>query len=243
MLAPSEVTELEPALSGVRGPALLFADAMHITDPPVMLDRMRRAAIAHGAQVQAGKITTLRIKSRVMLLEGPEISITAEHVLIAAGAWSRSLARQAGDNIPLDTERGYCVEYAMETPLLSRPVAPIRFGVYLTPMAGRLRAAGTVELGGLHRAPDPSRLALLDHAAKSALPDLPRPGALWLGFRPSLPDSLPVIGRAKASDRMVYAFGHGHLGLTLAAVTARYVADLFKTGTAPHAVSPQRFGG
>jgi D-amino-acid dehydrogenase len=130
----------------------------------------------------------------------------------------------------------------MAPPPLSRPVAPIRFGVYLTPMTGRLRAAGTVELGGLHRPPDPGRVALLDRAATSLLPDLPRPGGPWLGFRPSLPDSLPVIGRATASGRIIYAFGHGQLGPTLAPVTARHVVGLLSAAAVPVAVSPQRFG-
>jgi len=243
VLGPSEVAELEPALSGIHGPALLFPDAMHIADPSDMLDRVHRAAVARGVRFAPGEITSVRIASNSILLDGANISVSAEHVLIAAGAWSQSLARQAGDRIPLDTERGYHVEYAMDTPPLSRPVAPIRFGVYLTPMIGRLRAAGTVELGGLQRPPDPGRLALLDRAARSLLPDLPRPGGLWLGFRPSLPDSLPVIGRAKSSHRIVYAFGHGHLGLTLAPVTARHVVDLFNGVAAPRTVSPQRFGG
>jgi len=242
VLRPAEVAELEPALSRMHGPALLFPDAMHIAEPSAMLDRVRRAAVVRGVQFAPGEITSVRIASNSILLDGPGISVSADRVLIAAGAWSRSLARQAGDRIPLDTERGYHVEYAMDAPPLSRPVAPIRFGVYLTPMTGRLRAAGTVELGGLHRPPDPGRLALLDRAARSLLPDLPRPGGLWLGFRPSLPDSLPVIGRATASDRIVYAFGHGHLGLTLAPVTAHFVVDLFNAAAPPRAVSPQRFG-
>jgi D-amino-acid dehydrogenase len=114
-----------------------------------MLDRMHWAAIARSVQIRAGEMARLRITSRTILLEGPEVSVSAEHVLIAAGAWSQPLARQAGDNIPLDTERGYCVEYAMDSPPLSRPVAP------------RLRAAGTVDLGGLQRPPNPSRLAFL----------------------------------------------------------------------------------
>ncbi len=242
-VGPSEVAELEPALRGVHGPALFFPDAMHIADPSDMLDRVHRAAAVRGVRFASGEITGVRIASNSILLDGANISVSAEHVLIAAGAWSRSLARQAGDQIPLDTERGYHVEYTMASPPLSRPVAPIRFGVYLTPMTGRLRAAGTVELGGLHRPPDPGRFALLDRAARSLLPDLPRPEGLWLGFRPSLPDSLPVIGRAKSSPRIVYAFGHGHLGLTLAAVTARHVVDLFNAVAAPPTVSPQRFGG
>jgi D-amino-acid dehydrogenase len=241
-LSPAEIAKLEPALAGLGAHGVLFPDALHIADPSVMLDRLRHANQARGTQFQRGRVTALRIDPGGIRLEGPELSVNAEHVVIAAGAWSRPLALQAGNHIPLDTERGYHIEYEMAEPPLSRPVAPIRFGVYLTPLAGRLRAAGTVELGGLKRPPDMGRLALLDRAARSVLPGLPRPGALWLGFRPSLPDSLPVIGRSKLSDRIILAFGHGHLGLTLAAVTARIIADLFAGAATPDAVSPRRFG-
>ena len=93
---------------------------------------------------------------------------SAHRVVLAAGAWSRSLAQQVGDKIPLDTERGYHIEFEMNVPLLTRPVSPIDLGFYLTPMVGRLRVAGTVELGGLAEPVNPARIALLERGACSA---------------------------------------------------------------------------
>lgn len=245
VIGPKEVMALEPALINVKGPGVFFPNAAHVVDPLEMLSRLRVAALARGMRSLTARIESLQLSSDKIELNAPEISVAANRVVIAAGAWSRPLARQAGDDIPLDTERGYHVEYRMRELPLSRPVCASGFGVYLTPMAGRLRAAGTVELGGLHRRADRRRHALVDRAARTLLADLPASRSEWMGFRPSLPDSLPVLGRARNSDRIVYAFGHGHLGLTLAALTARRVAGLLRErwDTGPmQSCSPQRFG-
>lgn len=245
VVGPAGVAALEPALAGWRGPGIHFPDATHLADPALMLQRLRVAIAARGGRIIGGEIRSLAAGDDGVRLAGPGLSIRAGATVIAAGAWSRGLARQAGDAVPLETERGYHLEYPMDEPLLSRPVCPIRFGVYLTPLADRLRAAGAVELGGLNRGANPHRAALLDRAARAVFPDLPPAGPLWLGFRPSLPDSLPVIGPSRRSPRVIHAYGHGHLGLTLAAVTARNVAILLRGGPAPdglEAFSPQRFG-
>jgi glycine/D-amino acid oxidase-like deaminating enzyme len=166
-------------------------------------------------------------------------------VILAAGAHSRGLALQAGDRIPLETERGYHVEWDMPKALLTRPACPTSRGFYLCPMDGRLRAAGTVELGGVSAPPSPHRVARLVEGVRAIFPDLPEtPDRTWMGFRPSLPDSLPVIGVSKGGAEVIHAYGHGHLGVTMAPVTARIVADLV-AGRAAHmdlaAVSPGRF--
>jgi glycine/D-amino acid oxidase-like deaminating enzyme len=128
--------------------------------------------------------------------------------------------------VPLDTERGYHVEFDMDVPPVSRPVCPTSRGFYLVPMTGRLRVAGTVELGGLSAPADPRRIALLERGTRDIFPDLGKPDRTWLGFRPSMPDSVPVIRPSRAGNDIVLAFGHGHLGLTLAPVTARMVSAI-----------------
>jgi D-amino-acid dehydrogenase len=107
-------------------------------------------------------------------------------------------------------------------------------------MAGRLRVAGTVELGGFSPVPSPHRLAALEAGARAIFPDLPPVSRSWLGFRPSVPDSLPVIGRARGLPEVIHAFGHGHIGLTLAPVTAALVADLAAHRTARRDIAPFR---
>ncbi len=146
--------------------------------------------------------------------------------------------------MPLDTERGYHAEWDMPAPRLGRPCADAARGVYLCPMAGRLRAVGTVELGGIHAPPTPRRIARLVAGARAWFPDLGPPDRTWMGLRPSIPDSLPVIGPSARGAGVIHAFGHGHLGVTLAPLTAAIVAALV-AGRAPPAdiasLSPQRF--
>jgi glycine/D-amino acid oxidase-like deaminating enzyme len=226
LLTPAEVAALEPGLPPMTGRGLYFPDAMHVTDPAALMRSLVEAAKARGAGVRRAAVTRLEAGDRLVRLSGPELSLQAATVVIAAGAWSKPLARQAGDAIPLETERGYHLEFAMQEPPVRRPVCAVDLGFYMTPMAGRLRVAGTVELGGLTAPPSPRRLAFLERGVRQFFPGLGRLSGVWLGFRPSLPDSRPVIGRAKSSPNVFYAFGHGHLGLTLAAVTARLVAEL-----------------
>jgi D-hydroxyproline dehydrogenase len=227
ILNPTELAALEPALPSIEGRAVLFPDAVHVIDPAALTQGLRREAERRGAVFHRAEVTGLDPQPDGQIrLSGPGMSLAARIVVIAAGAWSRPLALQAGDAVPLDTERGYHLEFAMPTPPVSRPVCPVELGFYLTPMRGRLRVAGTVELGGLRAPANRRRLALLHRGARQFFPNLGEPSSEWLGFRPSLPDSLPVIGRARMARNVIYAFGHGHLGLTLAAVTGRLVAGL-----------------
>jgi glycine/D-amino acid oxidase-like deaminating enzyme len=244
-LTAAEVAEMEPALPPVAG-GLFFPDAAHIIDPAALTRRMAAAVELLGASFQRARVERLEPQSggKMKLTCGDRI-VDAHTVVLAAGAWSRSLALQVGDKIPLDTERGYHVEFEMDVPLIKRPVSPIDLGFYLTPMVGRLRVAGTVELGGLAAPVNPARIALLERGARKLFPNLGPVRGQWLGFRPSLPDSLPVIGRSRHCQNLIHAFGHGHLGMTLAGITSQAVAGLIeRRNDAPDlsAFGPSRFG-
>ncbi len=231
--------QMEPALRGQPGGAL-FPDAMTLHDPAAVM-RALRAALA-AVPRYSHRVTELAPDAQGVTLTGPGLALRATRVVVAAGAWARPLAAMTGDRVPLDTERGYHLEYALARLPLARHVSPVARGFYLCPMAGRLRVAGTVELGGRDAPPDPRRWALLDRGARALLGDLPPPCARWVGCRPSLPDSRPVIGPATGNDRVIHAFGHGHLGLTLAPVTARIVAALVAGARPPVPVAPYRPG-
>jgi D-amino-acid dehydrogenase len=243
-LDAARVAALEPALPPVAG-AAFFPDALFLADPGVAMDRLAAAARAAGARVLTARVERLERQAGGVSLAGPGLALHARRVVIAAGAHSRRLAAQAGDRVPLDTERGYHAEWDMARPRLSRPVCPVARGFYLCPMTGRLRAAGTVELGGLTAPPSPHRIARLVAGARAVFPDLPAPDRTWMGLRPSVPDSLPVIGTSRGGAEVILAFGHGHIGVTLAPATARIVADL-AAGRAPPAAAaactPRRFG-
>jgi len=224
------LAQLEPGLQGMAG-AAFFPNAVFLADPGAMVARLAQAALQY-AGLLTGRVDKLTRQFDGIVLEGAAFKVHAKRVILAAGAHSRTLARMAGDTIPLDTERGYHLEFQMERPLLNRPCCPTARGFYLCPMTGRLRVAGTVELGGLTAPASPHRLERLLHGARSVFPHLGEPDATWMGFRPSIPDSLPVIGPSKAGAEVIHAFGHGHIGLTLAPVTAQIVADLVM-GRAP----------
>jgi D-amino-acid dehydrogenase len=226
MLSPAELAVMEPGLPGMAGGAAFFPDAVFLSDPGEMVARVARAAFAAGVVHLRKRAVTLRREAGGVRVEGPDLTLQAARVVIAAGAHSRALARQAGDRVPLDTERGYHAEWDMEVPHLTRPACPTSRGFYLCPMSGRLRVAGTVELGGLTAPASPHRIAKLVEGARALFPDLPEPSRDWMGFRPSMPDSLPVIGPSRAGAEILHAYGHGHVGLTLAPATARLIADL-----------------
>jgi D-amino-acid dehydrogenase len=199
---------------------------MSLSDPGAMMRRLAAGAEEAGARFLTASVRRIERVAEGVRATGAGLSLTARTVVIAAGAHSKALAAQAGDRVPLDTERGYHVEYDMISPPVSRPVCVASRGFYIVPMQGRLRVAGTVELGGLHAPANPKRIGLLEQGAKSMFPTLGAPNRTWLGFRPSMPDSVPVIGPSRGGKDIVLAFGHGHLGLTLAPITARMVGDI-----------------
>jgi glycine/D-amino acid oxidase-like deaminating enzyme len=239
----AELAALEPGLPPMAG-AAYFPDAIFLNDPGRMMQALAARVLA-SARHLAAPVTRLSREGKGVRVEGPGFALTARHAVLAAGAHSRPLAAMAGDRVPLDTERGYHVEWDMPQPRISRPSCVMARGFYLCPMAGRLRAVGTVELGGLTAPPSAHRIARLVEGARSVFPDLPEaPDRSWMGFRPSMPDSLPVIGPSRAGPEVIHAFGHGHLGVTLAPVTAGLVADVLAgrpPGRDMRAVLPARF--
>lgn len=226
MLSPDEVALLEPGLPPRDGGGAFFPDAVFMSDPGRMVGLLAEAAFAAGAGIARARAETLERRVDGIKVSGPGLSLHVRRVVIAAGAHSRALALRAGDAVPLDTERGYHVEWDMKAARLTRPVCPTARGFYLCPMQGRLRVAGTVELGGLTAPPSAHRIARLIEGARSLFPDLGEPSRTWMGFRPSMPDSVPVIGASRGGTDVIHAYGHGHLGLTLAPITAEIVADL-----------------
>jgi D-amino-acid dehydrogenase len=227
LVGPDQLADLEPGLPPGMGGAAFFPDATFLDDPGRMMGLLA-AAVMSRARILRARAERLTRGPDGVVIEGPGLHLHASRVVIAAGAHARRLALQAGDRVPLETERGYHVEWDMAKPLLSRPTCPVARGFYLCPMAGRLRVAGTVELGGLSLPPSPHRIRALISGARRLFPDLGEPDRQWMGFRPSIPDSLPVIGPSRGGDDVILAFGHGHLGVTLAPITAEIVGRAIK---------------
>ena len=149
-----------------------------------------------------------------------------DRVIIACGAFSKRLTDNLGERIPLDTERGYHVHFKNCDHLLSRPVIFSNRGFGITPMEQGLRVVGTVEFGGLDNPLSKSRIKNLIDNAKYMLGDLPEHDDEWLGFRPTLPDFLPILGPSLKNKNIIYAFGHHHLGWTLGAITGKIISRI-----------------
>ncbi|MBN8631661.1 MAG: FAD-binding oxidoreductase [Rhodobacterales bacterium] len=243
LIGPDRLAELEPGLPPGMGGAAFFPQATFLDDPGRMMGLIADAVLQKARHLKARATRLTRGPDGVVIEGGGKdggLHLHARRVVIAAGAHSRRLAAQVGDRIPLDTERGYHVEWDMAEPLLSRPTCPTARGFYFCPMAGRLRVAGTVELGGLTLPPSPHRIAKLVEGARTFFPDLGTPDREWMGFRPSIPDSLPVIGPSAGGPEVIHAFGHGHIGVTLAPITARIVVGLLSGKGAGLDIAPYR---
>lgn len=241
-----EMADLQPGLSPrfIRG---TFTPGWYsISDPKLytlaLADRFRAAG---GQIVTADVARIVPHEDRVTCTCADGVMRDVDQVVVAAGAFSHRIARSLGERIPLETERGYNTTLPSDAIDLRTQVTFGGHGFVITRLSTGIRVGGAVELGGLDLPPNFRRSEAMLAKAKAFLPGLKTTGGVqWMGFRPSLPDSLPAIGRARATPRVVYAFGHGHLGLTQSAGTARLVADLLTDRTPAIDLtpfSPQRF--
>ncbi len=230
----SDLAALQPGLSPRFRHGVFIADWHNVGDPQALGQAIGQQAMHRGARLLQRTVQRIEPATeggRLWLDDGT--SVQARHVVLAAGAHSRTLARQLGDSIPLDTERGYNTTLPPDALELQHQLTFSDHGFVISPLRCGIRIGGAVELAGLQRPPDYRRAqAMLDKAA-AFLPALRTGGGTqWMGFRPSLPDSLPIIGPAPHHPAFLYAFGHGHLGLTQSAATARLIRDLV-TGNPP----------
>ncbi|WP_062115100.1 NAD(P)/FAD-dependent oxidoreductase [Aureimonas sp. AU40] len=241
----AEMAAIQPGLSPRFTHGTFTPGWFSIADPKDYVLALAERFVQGGGRIERAGVTALRREGEGVAIETSAGPRRAAHVVLAAGAFSHHLARTLGERIPLETERGYNTTLPAGAFDLRTQVTFGGHGFVVTRLTSGIRVGGAVELGGLALPPNFARSEAMLTKARSFLPGLNAEGGQqWMGFRPSLPDSLPAIGRSRASARVTYAFGHGHLGLTQSAGTARIVADLV-TGAAPAIdltpFSPQRF--
>jgi D-amino-acid dehydrogenase len=219
---------LEPALGSEVAGGLWLTSNREISHPQAYTERLAALLFERGGRHQRSRVKALATEGgRVTGVLTTEGTIRGDAVVVAAGAFSKGLAAQAGHKVPLETERGYHLMLPLSQPSFGRPIYCMDPGFVLAPMDHGLRLTSGVELASLEAPPDFSLPRRLLPTAKRYLPSLDdRVASEWQGFRPSLPDSLPVIGRSRRFANVYLAFGHQHLGLTLSAVTGRIIADL-----------------
>ena len=226
-VSKAEISDLEPNLQPIFDSGVLFDYAWHARDPYQISKKLFELYIEKGGKFIKDNVKQIKqINSQETLIQTESNEYTFEKSVIACGAFSKKLTDQLGENIPLDTERGYHVHFKDMDHLLSRAVINSDRGFGLTPMNQGLRAVGTVELGGLKNPPSKKRIDYIIRCAKELLPELDKHEDEWMGFRPTLPDFLPVIGPSQKYKNIVYAFGHHHLGWTLGAITGKVVSGI-----------------
>lgn len=230
-----ELAALEPDLRGRFRFGILAPENGSTLDPSALVKALHGQCLRDGAQSlqdeavaferRAGRVTAVRLRSGATL--------ECDGVVVAAGAWSAGLTRELGLRVPLETQRGYHVTVQSSNLSLRHTVMAPEYNLMVNPMAMGLRLAGSVEFAGLRRPPDYRRADVLLAKGREMFPHLDASRTTqWMGHRPCLPDSLPVIGRAPRTDNAWLAFGHGHVGMCGAASTGREVAHLV-AGRAP----------
>jgi D-amino-acid dehydrogenase len=243
VLGGNAIRSLEPALSSKITSAVLFPENRSVRDPFLLVTALAERVRARGGRIERGEVVAFeRANDRISALRFADgRSIPVSQAVIAAGAYSGRLSKLVAEPIPLETERGYHTQImAPGVSIRHSLIWPAR-AFMVTPTAGGIRVGGTVEMAGLDTPPDYRRARVLTKRAREALPDLQIAEASeWMGHRPALPDTVPIISPSAKTQGLYYATGHGHLGLTYAATTARLIADLATGQKPPLDLTPYR---
>jgi len=228
-----ELHAMEPALGPRAALGVFTPQWSHVNDPKHLVDALRHWLLRQGVTITPGQVNGIEGDGPLQVRLQDGSGIPAASIVVAAGAWSGHLARQLGDRVLIESERGYNTTIPAPGVTLGREIIFAERKFVATPLRCGLRIGGAAEFGGLEAIANHRRSAALSKLAGLYLPGLrPEGGTAWAGHRPTTPDSLPVIGPSPHRPGVVYAFGHGHLGLTQAATTGRLVADLV-AGRAP----------
>jgi len=237
--SPDAIAEIQPGIDPRFTHAGFTPQWINTVDPKTWVEHLAKCFTAQGGVLEQKDIHALKPSAESVRLETTAGDLTADKVIVACGAWSHQLAQTLGDRIPLETERGYNTTLPSGSFDLRTHLTFGGHGFVVSRINDGVRVGGAAELGGLKLAPNYRRADVLLQKAATFLPALRTEGGTqWMGFRPSMPDSLPVIGSSDQARNIVYAFGHGHLGLTQAAATAELIAAIVSEQDTPISVAP-----
>ena len=226
ILTPKEIHDLEPNIKPFYHGGVFYSYAKHARNPKKILLRLFDLFLKKEGKFLRLNIKDIKFDNEKPIIKSETQTFIFDRVVIACGAFSKKLTDKLDEKIPLDTERGYHIHFKNSDHLLSRPVIFSNRGFGITPMEQGLRVVGTVEFGGLKNPLSKSRIKNLVNNAKYMLDGLPEHEDEWLGFRPSLPDFLPVIGPSKNHKNVFYCFGHHHLGWTLGPISGKIISGM-----------------
>ena len=227
-LNKNEVKDLEPNNADVYYAGQIFTGSRHPTNPLAISNKIFDKFLELGGIYINQNVKNIIQKENKIELRLEDKNFYFDKIIVCTGAWSNQIANKFGDKFPLDTERGYHILFDTNEKLINRPVAWSESGFYLIQIHDGIRAAGTVEIAGLKKPPNKKRLAMIERQSRKVLPQLREVKSTWMGRRPTLPDSLPVIGKSQNNNNVIYAFGHQHVGWTLGAVTGKIIDSLSK---------------
>lgn len=240
LISAEETRKRVPAVTRSIQGSVLFSQTGHVSDPYLLCKHLFEHASQRGAHFIKRTVTGFEESHDHLCIKTAGEDCRVSAAVIATGAYGRQLIASTGYDVPLETERGYHLNLDHHVSGLSVPVASIERNVIVTPLLEGTRITGGVEFAGLEREPHRRWSPLLEKHLKALFPNADtRHASSWMGFRPSLPDHLPVIDRHPCSDRLLLAFGHQHLGLTLSAVTAELVQQ--KINREPESIDTQPF--
>jgi len=222
----SEIHDLEPNIKPFYHAGVYYPYARHARNPKKILLKFFELFLKKGGKFHKKDIKDIEFDIEKPIIVSDDKRYNFDKIVIACGAFSKRLTDNLGERIPLDTERGYHVHFKNCDHLLNRPVIFSNRGFGITPMEQGLRVVGTVEFGGLKNPLSKSRIKNLINNAKYMLGELPEHEDEWLGFRPTLPDFLPVMGPSKNHKNVFYCFGHHHLGWTLGPISGKIVSGM-----------------
>ncbi len=226
LLNKKEIHDLEPNIKKFYHGGVFYKKARHTRNPQKILLKLFDLFLKKGGKFKKNEIEIINFVDEKPIVKTFEDSFAFDKILITCGAFSKKLTDQMHEKIPLDTERGYHIHFKDCDHLISRPVVFLNRGFGITPMEQGLRVVGTVEFGGLKNPLNKSRIKNLINNARYMLDSLPEHEDEWLGFRPTLPDYLPVIGPSKNYKNVFYSFGHHHLGWTLGAISGKIISGV-----------------
>jgi len=225
-VTPKEIHDLEPNIKPIYHGGVYYQYGRHARNPKKILLKLYDLFLNKGGKFLKMNIKDINFNDEKPVIKAETQSFLFDKIVIACGSFSKKLTDNLDEKIPLDTERGYHVHFKDCDHLLSRPVIFQNRGFGITPMEQGLRVVGTVEFGGLDNPLSKSRIKNLINNAKYMMGDLPEHEDEWLGFRPTLPDYLPVIGPSKKYKNVFYCFGHHHLGWTLGPISGKIISSM-----------------
>ena len=226
VVTAKEIHDLEPNIKPIYHGGVYYQHGRHARNPKKILLKLFELFLKNGGKFLKMNIQDINFDKEKPILKSETQNFIFDKIIIACGSFSKKLTDNLDEKIPLDTERGYHVHFKDCDHLLSRPVIFQNRGFGITPMEQGLRVVGTVEFGGLENPLSKSRVKNLINNAKYMMGDLPEHEDEWLGFRPTLPDYLPVIGPSEKHKNVFYCFGHHHLGWTLGPISGKIIAGM-----------------